>query len=78
MLGQDDTSLIHATNISHTVALPPFKAQHTCEDLKLTDTPSTVPTSIQASSTHTLNPINAHNPMASIPAPHPVEQYLLP
>ena len=38
-------------------------AQHNCEDLKPTDTPSTVQTFIQASSDHTLNPICAHNPM---------------
>ena len=33
-LGQDDTSLIHATNLSHIFALPQFIAQHNCEDLK--------------------------------------------
>ena len=53
--GQYDTSLIHATNLSHTFALPQFMAQHNCEDLKLTDTLSTVPTCIQASSNYRLN-----------------------
>ena len=40
---QDDI-LIHATKLSHTFALPQFMAQHDCEYLKPTDTPSTVPT----------------------------------
>ena len=40
-------------------------AQHNCEDLKHTGTLSTVPTFIQASSDHTLNPICTHNPMAT-------------
>ena len=64
-LGQDDTSLIHATNLSHTFALPQFMAQHNFENLKPTDHLSTVPTCIQASNNHTLNPICAHNPMAT-------------
>ena len=64
-LGQDDTSLIHVTNPTHTFALPQLMAQHNCEDLKPTDTPSTVQTFIQAASDHTLNPICAHNPMAT-------------
>ena len=38
-------------------------AQHNCEDLKPTDTPSTFSTFTQASSDHTSNPICAHNPM---------------
>ena len=38
-------------------------AQHNCEELKLTDTLSTVPTFVQTSNDHTLNPICAHNPM---------------
>ena len=37
--------------------------QNNCEDLNPTDTLSTVPTLIHASSDHTLNPICAHNPM---------------
>ena len=40
-------------------------AQHNCEELKLPDTLSTVPTFVQTSSEHTLNPICAHNPMAT-------------
>ena len=64
-LGQDDTSLIYATNLRHTFELSQFIAQYNCEDLKPTDTLSTVPTSIQASSYHTLNPICGHNPMAT-------------
>ena len=40
---QDDI-LIHATILSHSLALPQFIAQHNCEDLNPTDTPSTVPT----------------------------------
>ena len=64
-LGQDDTSLILATNLSHTFVLPQFMAQHNCEELELTDTPSTVQTFIQASRDHTLNQIWAHNPMAT-------------
>ena len=38
-------------------------AQHNFEDLKPTDNLSTVPTCIQASNIHSLNPICAHNPM---------------
>ena len=57
---QDDI-LIHATNLSHTFALPQFMAQHNCGNLKPTDTPSTVPTTLQASSDHTFNPKCAHN-----------------
>ena len=40
-------------------------AQHNCEDLKPTDDPSTVPTTLQASSDHTLNPKCAHDPMST-------------
>ena len=64
-LGQDDTCLIHVPNLSHIFALPQFMAQHSCEDLNPTDNPSTVPTFTQASIDHTLNPICAHNPMAT-------------
>ena len=59
---QDDI-LIHVTNLSHTFALPQFMAQLNCEDLDPTDTPSTVPTAIQATSDHPLNPRRAHSPM---------------
>ena len=61
---QDDF-LIHATNLSHNFALPQFMAQHNCEDLKPTDTPSTVSTCTQVCSDHTSNPICAHNSMAT-------------
>ena len=40
-------------------------AQHNCEDLKPTDTPSTVPTTLQAFSDHSFNPKCAHNLMAT-------------
>ena len=56
---------MHATNLSHTFALPQFMAQHSCEDLKPTDTPSTFSTFIPASSDHTFHPTCAHNPMAT-------------
>ena len=51
-----DVFLIHATNLSHTFALPQFMAQHNCEGLEPTDTPSTLPTALQASSDLTFNP----------------------
>ena len=60
-----DDILIHATNLSHTFALPQSMAQHNCEDLKPTDTPSTVPAAFQASSYHTFNPKCAHNTLAT-------------
>ena len=41
--GQDDF-LIHATDLSHNFALPQLMAQHNCDDLKPTDTPSTFST----------------------------------
>ena len=40
-------------------------AQHNCEDLKHTDTPSTVPSFTQGYSGHALNPICADNPFSS-------------
>ena len=46
----EEVIIIHATNPSHTLALPQFMAQHNYEDLKPTDNPSTVPTAIQATS----------------------------
>ena len=58
-----DVFLIHATNLNHKFAQPQFMAQHNCEDLKQTDTPSTVPTNLQASSDHPINPKCAHNLM---------------
>ena len=61
-LCQDDPLFTHTTNLSLTYAQPHFIAQHNCEDLKLTDDPSTVPTPTKAYSGHALNPICAHNP----------------
>ena len=50
-------------NLSHNLALPQFLAQHNCEDLDPTDTPSEVPIALQAPSNDTYNPKCAHNPM---------------
>ena len=50
-------------NLSHNLALPQFLAQHNCEDLDPTDTPSAVPTTLQAPRDDTYNPKCAHNPM---------------
>ena len=61
----EDVIIIHATNLSHTFALPQFRAQHNYEDLKPTDTPSTVPTAIKTTSNQIFNPRCAHNPMAT-------------
>ena len=58
-----DDVLIHATILSHTSALPQLMAEHNCEDLEPTDAPSTVPTTVQATSDQTVNPRCAHNPM---------------
>ena len=60
-----DNFLIHATNLSHILALPQFMAQHKCEDLKPIHTPSIFSTFTQASSDHTSNQICAHNSMAT-------------
>ena len=40
-------------------------AEHNCEDLEPTDSPSTVPTAFQATSDQTFNPRCAHIPMAT-------------
>ena len=61
----EDVILIHATNLSHTFALPQFMAQHNYEGLNPTDTPSTVPTTLQASTDHTFNPKCVHNLMTA-------------
>ena len=50
-------------NLSHNSALPQFLAHHNCEDLDPTDTPSTLPTALQAPSDDTYNPKCAHSPM---------------
>ena len=60
-----DAFLIHATNLSHNYALPHFMTQHSCEDLKCTDTPSIFSAFIQAPRDPISNPICAHNPMAT-------------
>ena len=52
-------------NPNHYFALPQFMAQPNREDLDPTDTPSTVPTTFQASSDHAFNPMCAHNLMAT-------------
>ena len=48
-----------------TFALPQFMAQHNCEDLKPTDTPSSFSTFTQDSSDLMSNQICAHHPMAT-------------
>ena len=60
-----DESLIHATSLSHTFALPQLMAKHNCEDLEPTDAPSKFPTAIQATSDQTFKPSCAHNPMTT-------------
>ena len=50
-------------NPSHNLALAQILAHHNCEDLDPTDTPSAVPTALQAPSDDTYNPKCAHNPM---------------
>ena len=58
-----DTILTLATILSHTFALPQFMDQYNCEDQQPTDTPSTIPTTFQASCDHTLHPECTHNLM---------------
>ena len=50
-------------NPNHNSALVQFLAHPNCEDLDPTDTPSAVPTALQATSDDTYNPKCAHNPM---------------
>ena len=50
-------------NPNHNLALAQFLALHNSEDLDPTDTPSAVPTTLQAPSDYTYNPKCAHNPM---------------
>ena len=50
-------------NPNHKLALPQFMAQPNCEYLDPTDTPSAVPTALQASRDHTFNPKCAQNLM---------------
>ena len=59
----EDVIIIHAIILNHIFALPQFMAQHNYDDLKPTDTQSTVQTAIQPTSDQTFNPRCAHNPM---------------
>ena len=52
-------------NLDHNFAQPQLMAQLNFEDLDPTDTPSAVPTALQASSDHTFYPKCAHNLMAT-------------
>ena len=54
---------IQYPNLSHNLALPQFRVHHNSEDLDPTDTPSAVPTALQAPGDATYNPKCAHNPM---------------
>ena len=70
-------------NPSHNLALPQFLAHHNCEDLDPTDTPSTIPTTIQAPKLFTRNPStsqvkksNHTNPMTLPYPPDPGEHVL--
>ena len=50
-------------NLDHNLALSQFLAHYNCEDLDPTDTPSAVPTALQAPSDDTYNPKCPHIPM---------------
>ena len=70
-------------NPSHNSVLPQFLAHHNCEDLIPTDTPSTVPTALQAPKHCTHNPStsqvkksNHTNPMALPYPPDPGEHVM--
>ena len=70
-------------NPSHSSALPQFLAHHNCEDLASTDTPSAVPTTLQAPKHCTHNPStsqikksNHTNPMAIPYPPDPGEHVM--
>ena len=70
-------------NPSHNSALPQFLAHHNCEDLDPTDTPSAVPTALQApkhcthnTSTSQVNKSNHTNPMALSYPPDPGEHVM--
>ena len=60
-----DESLIHATSLSHTFALPQLMAEHNCDEVEPTDAPSKLPTAIQATSDQIFKPRCAHNPMTT-------------
>ena len=70
-------------NPSHNLALPQFLAHHNCEDLDPTDTPSEIPTTIQAHKLCTHNPStsqvkksNHTNPVTLPYPPDPGEHVL--
>ena len=70
-------------NPSHNLALPQFLAHHNCEDLDPTDTPSAIPTTIQAPKHCTHNPStsqvkksNHTNPVTLPYPPDPGEHVL--
>ena len=70
-------------NPSHNSALPQFLAHHNCEDMDPTDTPSAVPTALQAPKHCTHNPStsqvkksNHTNPMALPYTPDPGEHVM--
>ena len=70
-------------NPSHNLALPQFLAHHNCEDLDPTDTPSAIPTTIQAPKLCTHNPStsqarksNHTNPVTLPYPPDPGEHVL--
>ena len=70
-------------NPSHNSALPQFLADHNCEDLDPTDTPSAVPNTLQAPKHSTLNPStsqvkksNHTNPMDLPYPPDPGEHVM--
>ena len=50
-------------NLNHNLALSQFLTYLNCEDLDPSDTPSAVPTALQAHNDDTYNPKCAHNPM---------------
>ena len=50
-------------NLSQNLSLPQFLVHNNYEDMEPTDTPSAVPTAVQAPSDDTYNPKCAHNPM---------------
>ena len=70
-------------NPSHNLALPQFLAHHNCEDLDPTDTPSEIPTTIQAPKLCTHNPSTSqvkksnHTNPVTIPYPPDPGEHVL-
>ena len=68
---------------SHNLALPQFLAHHNCEDLDPTDTPSAIPTTIQAPNLCTHNPSTSqvkksnHTNPVTLPYPPDPEEHVL-